>query len=177
MDRQDIEISKRIIREGRISTADFGESFTVFGFTVFMLIICVYGFYYVNTHWTNEEEPNNVLWGNIALFLITITLIWSLVAARNKLQIRFYEDDRPLDRKYVVINRLQKSNHWKLKKKEENYYLFFENNLMFQSYYITIIPTEKGFYINSFPSRGRVIDLGDSQKNSDEIFEEIESIH
>jgi len=107
-----------------------------------------------------------------AVFVILTTLsVYFFIIARKKLKVQLYSDKSNIERKRKAVEKCATDYKWKLKKSELNYYFFWENNLIFQSYYVTIVLDEEGFYINSYPSFDRVFDFGASQKNSDEIYE------
>jgi hypothetical protein len=87
--------------------------------------------------------------------------------------VTFYEDNTPINRKILQVQKAADINKWKLKRQEPNYFLYWENNWISQSYYITIVIDDNGFYINSYPFLDRNLDFGASQRNSDSIYDEM----
>ncbi len=168
-----MERDKVIITTGKISFSDVGGTFNVWTSNIFMLAVAAFGLYYVNTKWNNDSEENNILFGNIALAALAVISLYSMLLAKRKLKVNFYPDKRSSEIKEQVILKQKKVNRWRLKRAEKNYYLFYENNLFLQSYYITIVYDEIGFYLNCFPVLGRVIDFGRSQRWCDELYDDI----
>ncbi len=160
-----------IITKGRVSTSDFGYGFMSWGTNLFMMAVGLWGIYYVNTKW--ELDGNNILFGNMTTIFLTIFSAYLLYQTWRKLKVTFYPDKRTIESKERIIQQLKKENHWRLEKSDKNYYLFYENNIIIQSYYITIVYDEKGFYLNCYPSLDRVFDLGRSQRWADDLFEDI----
>lgn len=166
-----------VITKGRITTSDFGYNFLAWGSNILFLLISSWGLYYVNTKWANDEEPNKIIWGNIIMIFLAIFSLYTLMLIRNKLKVNFCKDKKPIEKKHQIVQHLKKTNHWRLERADSNYYLFFENNILIPSYYITIVLDESGFYLNCFPYMSRVLDFGRSHRRCDELSESIYDCH
>ncbi|SRR5258706_15070988 len=169
-----MEKYQEIISKGKVSASEFGYSFLAWGSNILIILVSIWGFYYVNTKWTTDDrEPNKVIWGNIVMIFLAIFSSYILILTKKKLRLRFYKDKRTIEKKHHVIQHLKNENHWRLKKEDINYYLFFENNILISSYYITIVIDESGFYLNCFPFKSRVLDFGRSNRYCDELYKSI----
>lgn len=161
---------EEIIKNGKVSFSDIPNSSPDWFSNVFLSLVSIWGLYYVNTKWEDHQ-----LIGSIILIVLLAFSIYQPIQSIRKLKITFYEDDKPLDYKERLIQKQKEINHWELLNSEKNYYLFFENNLIIQSYYVTIVIDQKGFYINCYPNKGRVLDFGRSQRWSDELYEKMKA--
>jgi len=148
-----------IIAKGKISTSDFGYTFLAWGSNILFFLVSSWGLYHVNTKWTYDDEPTKVIWGNIIMIFLAVFSLYTLMLIRNKLKIKFYKDKRIIEKKHQIVQHLKKINHWRLEREDTNYYLFFENNILIPSYYITVVFDEEGFYLNCFPYMSRVLDF------------------
>ena len=173
-----------IIDKGKISTSDISTSFSTWLTPVFLFVMGVFALYQLNytsqpisTNETDFYQNSSHVLYNILFSLIAIFGIYLLFNSGKILKVIFCKDSKPVESKEKVIEKLMSDNKWKLVKKDINYYQFWENNIIAQSYYITIVFDEKGFYINSYPYLNRVIDFGKSKKRSNEISESIKGIH
>jgi len=161
---------EEIIRNGKISSSDIPNSSPEWVTNIFISLVSIWGVYYVNTKWVEQQ-----LIGSILLIALLAFSIYQPIQSKRKLKISFYEDEISLDQKIRLIQKQKEINHWELLKSDKNYYLFFENNLIIQSYYITIVIDQKGFYINCYPNKGRVVDFGRTQRWSDQLYEDIKA--
>jgi len=93
------------------------------------------------------------------MIFLAVFSLYTLMLIRNKLKIKFYKDKRIIEKKHQIVQHLKKINHWRLEREDTNYYLFFENNILIPSYYITVVFDEEGFYLNCFPYMSRVLDF------------------
>lgn len=161
---------EEIIKNGKVSSSDIPNSSPDWFSNVLLSLVSIWGLYYVNAKWEDHQ-----LIGSIILIVLLAFSIYQPIQSIHKRKIIFYEDDKPLDYKVRLIQKQKEINHWELLNSEKNYYLFFENNLIIQSYYVTIVIDQKGFYINCYPNKGRVLDFGRSQRWSDELYEEMKA--
>ena len=53
----------------------------------------------------------------------------------------------------------------------------FEDNIIFQSYFVTVLIHKEGFYLNCYPYKDRVIDFGKSERWCDDLDDEIKGLH
>ena len=161
---------EEIIRDGKVPSSDIPNSSPQWVSNIFLSLVSIWGLYYVNTKWEDQQ-----LIASIVLTALLIFSFYSPIQTKRKLKITFYEDHKSLEYKERIIQKQKEINHWELLNSDKNYYLFFENNLIIQSYYITIVFDQKGFYINCYPNKGRVVDFGRSQKWSDQLYEDIKA--
>ncbi len=159
-----------IIRNGKVQTSDIPNSSPQWVSNIILSLVSIWGLYYVNAKWEDQQ-----LIGSIACIALLVFSIYNPIQSKRKLKITFYEDHKSIDYKIKLIQKQQEINHWELMSSDKNYYLFFENNLIVQSYYITILIDQKGFYINCYPNKGRVLDFGRSQRWSDQLYEDIKA--
>ena len=159
-----------IIKNGKVSFSDIPNSSPDWFSSVLLILVSSWGLYYVNTKWEDQQ-----LIGSIILIVLLVFSLYRPFQSIRKLKITFYEDHKSLDYKERLIQKQKEINHWELLSSDKNYYLFLENNLIIQSYYVTIVIDKKGFYINCYPNKGRVLDFGRSQRWSDELYEEMKA--
>jgi len=161
---------EEIIRNGKISASDIPNSSPQWVLNLILIIVSIWGLYYVNTKW---EEQQLI----VSIFLVVLLAfsIYQPIQSKLKLRVTFYEDEKSVDHKIRLIQKQKEISHWELLKSDKNYFLFFENNLIIQSYYITIVIDQKGFYINCYPNKGRVVDFGRAQRWSDQLYEDIKA--
>lgn len=155
---------QNIISDGKIPVSDVAS---IFGRAVNLLplLVGIWGLYYVNTYWDSNSGENDVLFGNITTSFFILFGVYLLWVTKQRLKTTFYPDSRPIDSKLKIIEMQRAINHWQLKKTEKNYYMFYENNLLMPSYYITIVFDEKGFYLNCFPFLNWVLIFSSSQNH------------
>lgn len=157
-----------IIRKGKIPTSEIPGSSPTWWLYALYFLVSVWGLFYINLKWTEMQ-----LFGTIIMVFLLAFSIYIPIETLRKLRITFYEDSKPLDYKERLIQKQKDINRWELLKSDRNYYLFFENNLIIQSYYITILVDDKGFYLNCFPNKGRVLDFGCAQRWRDQLYEDL----
>lgn len=170
-----MEEFRKIIERGKVdlsvSTAGLFQIFTL----IFLIGACAFGLYKMNV----VDDPNRldqpVAFYNVLFPILILLLAWILFLSIGKLKTIAYPNASPIDRKAKGVEKIASDNKWKLKKKEMNYYFFWENNWIFRSYYITIVFDENSFHINSYPSLDKFIDFGASKRNSNEVYKQIEA--
>ena len=167
---------QKIIETRRVRFYSVSSTWITILTYVVMVGVCIYMLYDLNfsSAQRREDEPMQpTLFYNIAFIILAIIGSYFLIITPQKLKVRFYENNSSISRKILLIQKTADINKWKLKKKETNYFLYWENNWIFQSYYITIVIDNNGFYINSYPFLDRNLDFGASQRNSDSIYDEM----
>jgi hypothetical protein len=168
-----MERFQKIIEKGRVDllTASSGGIINLCA-RILMIGFCLYALYALN--FSTKPNPLNqpVDFLNVVFIILTILCIYLFFLSLQKLKIKFYKSISSFEKKKSAIETIAAANKWKLEKAEMNYYFFWENNYIL-SYYITIVFDEKGFYINSYPFLDKILDFGSSQKNSDDIYDQI----
>jgi len=170
-----MERFRKIIEKGKVELTNVGGGIINFITGILVLVACLYALYKLN-HSSKPRDDQPVDFFNIVFVLLIILCIYILILCILKLKIKLYKDNNPVEKKKLLIERFAEKNKWKLIKAETNYYLYWENNWIFGSYYVTLVVDDKGFYINSYPFYKTVLDFGASQRNSDEIYEELREL-
>jgi hypothetical protein len=160
---------KETITKGKVLAADVGYSTMDQVMSAILFGTSLWGVYYVNTNWSDEEESNKIIFGNIATIALALITSSSLLLGWKKLKLKFYKDERTIEQKHEVIRLIKKTHHWRLEKEDVNYYVFFEDNLITTSYFITVVIDEAGFYLNCYPDKNRVLDFGKSTRWCEEL--------
>jgi len=171
-----MELYQNVIEKRRVQFTSVSTSWIGILTYVMMIGASIYVLYDLNFspgHDSDDKPIQPTLFYNIAFTILLITCCYFLIITPQKLKVRFYENSTPISRKILLIQKAAEINKWKLKKKETNYFLYWENNWIFRSYYITIVIDDNGFYINSYPFLDRNLDFGASQKKSDSIYNEM----
>ncbi len=176
-----MEPFETIIQKGKIS--DLNAHINVWGIPIFLLLIsacCVYGLNFTSRPvlpgQSEYYQSTTDLILTVVCSLMMILSTYQLTRAEKILRLVFYKDVGSNEYKEKVIEKLVFNNKWKLNKSDKNYYRFWENNIFLQSYFITIVFDEKGFYVNSYPYLNRIIDFGLSERRSKEICASIKGI-
>ena len=168
-----MESPDTLIQRNRISLDDIDSTFNAWLVPVILFPSCIIGFLTViKKHTLYFDDIILVTLFGIGL-LISCYLVY-LIQKKSKLV--FLQTDSPINIKEGIINKTKLTKGWKEKKQVENYFLFYENNYLDQSYYVTIIITKEGFYINYYPFQNRVLDLGLSNDRTEELVEGIKSL-
>ena len=168
-----MEHFRHIIEKGRVNLMTNSGGIITLSTRIIMIAVCLYVLYKMNFSNNENLEDQPIPFLNLLFTISTIVCIYLLILSLQKLKTKFYKDVSSTERKDSAIQKVATRNKWKLKSKEKNYYFFWENNYIFQSYYITIVFDEQGFYVNSYPFLDRIIDFAASQQNSDAIFEQL----
>jgi len=170
-----MEEFKKIIEKGKVdlsvSTVGFFQILT----PIFLIVACTFGMYKMNIIDDPERLDQPVAFYNVLFPILILLLAWIVLLSIRKLKTIAYPNSNPVDRKAKAVEKVASDNKWKLKKKDMNYYFFWENNWIFRSYYITIVFDENSFHINSYPSLNKIIDFGASERNSNEVYRQIEA--
>ena len=162
--------SQEIIKKKLVNTNDLTayEGFKIWlsPIIIFLFSLIILYCSYRNLITKKDQTQNLFILGASSLVGFSICLLY---ATFKKLRVKFYAHSSTIQQKIARVRELQQKDNWRLVKNEETYFLFFENNILTPSYHITIVFTEDGYYINSFPFHGRVLDFGLSERKSNNI--------
>ncbi|KAA9034569.1 hypothetical protein FW778_22290 [Ginsengibacter hankyongi] len=175
-----MERFETIIQKGKI--IDSTARAYVWGVPIFLLLGSTAAAYEINFTSIPLGPGETDFYQNSTNFILTIFFllvvlfsVYLLSRGEKILRITFCKDDRSGEDKEKVIKNLMLANGWKLIESDRNYYKFWENNIFPQSYDITIVFDEKGFYVNSYLFYYKVIDFGTGKKRSEEVCISIKS--
>jgi hypothetical protein len=169
-----MELHELIIKSGKVK--NISARIHIWVIPILILLSCLWAVYDIN--FTPKpipiEETEYFLSRSNFIFTILFSLfiifcIYLLARGEKILKTVVLKDSRSNSDKEKIIEKLRYLNNWKLSKKDKNIYEFWENNFYFQSYDITIVFDEKGFYVNTLPTVTQVLDFGYCRKKSEEI--------
>lgn len=151
-----MERFETIIKNGKIS--DITARVYVWALPGFLLFASAWAVYKINFGSLSAPCAETDFYQNgtnfifsIFFFLLMLFNIYLLFRGEKILRIVFCKDFGSNKDKEEIVKKLMLANKWKLKKSDQNYYQFWENNILSQSYYITIVFDRKGFYVKAIP--------------------------
>ncbi len=169
-----MERYEMIIKSGKV--LNISARIHIWGIPIIILLSSLWTVYDINFASKPIPIDETEYFQSRSNFILTILLsffaifsIYLLARGEKILKTVVHNDSRPNRDKEKVIEKLGYLNNWKLSKRDKNIYEFWENNFLFQSYDITIVFDENGFYVNTLPTVTQVLDFGYCRKKSEEI--------